>query len=183
MSQSRLLLLLKRSKFLMEYVPDKCRWNRKYDVMLIAIYKHFFVQENGIKVLRENEGCIVLKLAPACSWISPWKAENTLFRQSSWPWLSKLFRQWGTYILSTHWNRVHGSSAIAHIINVNTPLKGSASLPCTWALHCLWQYFRDNYTGFWVCQGICTICSPRFCWAGWEWTLEQFMIVFYLEQK
>lgn len=41
-SRSRLLLLLKRSKFLMEYVPDKCRWNRKYDVMLIAIYKHFF---------------------------------------------------------------------------------------------------------------------------------------------
>lgn len=148
MSQSRLLLLLKRSKFLMEYVPDKCRWNRKYDVMLIAIYKHFFVQENCIKVLRENEGCIMLKLAPACSWISPWKVENTLFRQSSWPWLSKLFRQWGTYILSIHWNRVHGSSAIAHITNVNTPLKGSASLPCTWALHCLWQYFRDNYTGF-----------------------------------
>ena len=26
--------------------------------MLIAIYKHFFVQENGIKVLRENEGCL-----------------------------------------------------------------------------------------------------------------------------
>lgn len=131
----------------------------------------FFVQENSMKVFRENEGCIMLKLAAVCSWISPWKAETPLFRQFSWPPLSKLFGQWGTWIHSTHWNRVPDSSAMAHIINVNTLPKGSASLPDTWALHSLWQYFRDKYTGSCTCQGICTICSPRFCWAEWEWTL------------